>query len=72
MTDADADACSAIERRIRERTWGRMRHVHVELSGEQVVVHGQVPTYYLKQLALEAARESLGAATSLVIDIDVI
>lgn len=61
-----------IEHRIRERTWGRVRHLHVELDDERVVVRGQVPTYYLKQLALEAARETLGGAAALVIDVDVI
>jgi hypothetical protein len=68
----NAEVERAIEQRIHERTWGRVRNLQVELRDEQVVVHGCTPTYYLKQLALEAAREVLGANRRLFIDIQVI
>jgi hypothetical protein len=68
----NAEVERAIERRIHERTWGRVRNLQVELRDEQVVVHGSTPTYYLKQLALEAAREVLGANRPLFIDIHVV
>ena len=67
----DSHIAGVIERAIRERTWGRVRHLRVESRSELVVVHGSTPTYYLKQLALEAAREALAANRPLFIDIDV-
>jgi hypothetical protein len=47
----------AVERQIRNRTWGRIRRLHVEWKGNRVVVQGSAPTYYVKQLALQAVRE---------------
>ena len=71
MACNDFEIAAVIERAIRERTWGRVRHLRVELTGEAVVVHGSTPTYYLKQLALEAARSTLATTRPLIIDIDV-
>ena len=67
----DSEIASVIERAIRERTWDRVRHLRVEWTGESVVVHGSTQTYYLKQLALEAARSTLAGTRPLVIDITV-
>jgi hypothetical protein len=67
----DAELESLIERRIHARTWCRVRRLHVEADGEQVVIHGSTQTYYLKQLALEAAREVLGCARVLLVNIHV-
>jgi hypothetical protein len=49
----------AVLRRIAQRTWGRLRQVHVEVDRQRVIVRGSAPTYYLKQLALVAVQEVL-------------
>ncbi|HLJ92841.1 MAG TPA: hypothetical protein VKU02_06575 [Gemmataceae bacterium] len=46
-----------LERRILERTWGRIHQLHIERNGEQVIVQGYCPSYYVKQLALLAVQE---------------
>ncbi len=51
----------AVRRRIVQRTWGRLRHLQVEVDARHVVVRGSSPTYYLKQLALAAVQEALPA-----------
>jgi hypothetical protein len=67
----NSEIASVIERAIRERTWDRVRHLRVEWAGESVVVRGSTQTYYLKQLALEAARGTLAGTRPLIIDIAV-
>jgi hypothetical protein len=67
----DSEIASVIERAIRQRTWDRVRHLRVEWIGASVVVHGSTQTYYLKQLALEAARSTLAGTRPLIIDITV-
>jgi hypothetical protein len=67
----DSEILRAVERAIRERTWGRVSNLCVELRGELVVVCGSTQTYYLKQLALEAAREALATTRPFLIDIGV-
>lgn len=64
----------AVERRVRERTWNRVRDLGARVAGGRLVVCGRVATYYLKQLALEAARELLDPAAppELVIHIEVL
>ncbi len=49
----------AVHRRIAQRTWGRVRQLHVEVDAQRVIVRGSCPTYYLKQLALAAVQEAL-------------
>ena len=51
-----------IERRIMERTWGRIRQLRVEVYAGRVVVRGQTLWYYAKQLALSAVQEALREA----------
>jgi hypothetical protein len=60
-----------VERAIRDRTWRRVSNLCVESRGEIVVIRGSTRTYYLKQLALEAAREALATTRPFLIDIDV-
>jgi hypothetical protein len=67
----DSEILRAVERAIRERTWGRVSNLRVESRGEIVVVRGSTQTYYLKQLTLEAAREALATTRPFLIDIDV-
>jgi hypothetical protein len=46
-----------VEARIRESTHGRIRDLKVDEVRGLVVVHGNVPTYYTRQLALQGALE---------------
>jgi hypothetical protein len=68
----DSQIAGALERAIRKRTCDRVTNLQVEWRCELVVVSGSTRTYYVKQLALEAAREALGIARPLRIEIDVI
>jgi hypothetical protein len=43
----------AIERRIMQRTWGRIQALEVKVSHNQVVIRGRAPSYYVEQLALQ-------------------
>jgi hypothetical protein len=52
----------AIERRIMERTWRRVRQLRVQVNGQRVVIDGRTPCYYAKQLAIAAVLEALGEA----------
>jgi hypothetical protein len=57
-----AELGQIIERRIMERTWRQIRQLCVEVCAERVVVHGQTPRYYAKQLAILAVLEALREA----------
>ncbi len=48
-----------VRRRVAQRTWGRLRRLEVEVDDQHVVIRGNSPTYYLKQLALAAVQEAL-------------
>ena len=43
----------AIERQIRQRTWGRLQWLEVRVCHDLVIVRGLAPSYYVKQLALQ-------------------
>jgi hypothetical protein len=53
------ELASHIAQRITCRTHGRVRHVSVELEGQQVILHGDAATYYAKRAALDAASEMI-------------
>ena len=46
---------------VRLRTYDRVKNLSVSFAanGDQVLLSGQVPTYYVKQLAQHAALEAL-------------
>lgn len=44
-----------LERKIANRTAGRIRGLRVEAVGENVVLCGRTSTYYVKQLATQIA-----------------
>ncbi len=65
-------ACEeSIKRRVVQRTGGRIRLLEVETIGDRIVIRGRASSYYLKQLALRAAREVLGAAAPNQIELNV-
>lgn len=53
--DAEHLTVRQVERAVRERTDRRIRDLHVRLCGDELIVSGRAPTYYLKQLATHAA-----------------
>ena len=53
---------SQIERRILEKTAGRVRNLRIHLAGDCVVLHGCSNTYYGKQLAQHGVLEVLPEA----------
>ena len=59
-----------LERRIVQRTWGRIHRLQVERNGDQVIVRGYSPSYYVKQLALLAVQE-MGQEIPVRLDIQV-
>jgi hypothetical protein len=57
---------------VRERTGGRLRDGRITLNGDVITVPGVAPSFYVKQLALEAARATLrGLPSRLELEIDV-
>lgn len=59
MTAGTTDLADEIARAVRERTGGRLTRVRVAVAAGVVIVSGVAPSYYLKQMALEAARTAL-------------
>ena len=53
----DEALAQAIRHQIYVSTWGRIRELAVELSGDRLTIHGYSPSYYLIQRALLAVRE---------------
>ena len=54
---AAADA-GQLEARVRARLVGRVRNFRLSWRGDGLVLQGQAPTYYAKQLAQHAVLES--------------
>lgn len=69
--DDDGILERSVERRIVQHTWGRIHRLHVELSGDRLIVHGSAGSYYAKQLALEAALDSLGSTNATAVELDI-
>jgi len=61
----------AIASRIGQRTSGRLRRLRVEASAERVVVRGATSSYYIKQLALQAALEVTRSANGPQVELDI-
>ena len=60
-----------IERQIDQRTWGRIHRLRVESSEGRLVIYGHTASYHVKQLALLAAHEGLGATGPTEIDLQI-
>ena len=56
-----AKLLGTVERRIHERTLRRVQNLRVQLIDGQIVVRRSAGSYYVKLLALEAAREVLAS-----------
>jgi hypothetical protein len=61
----------AVEQKVHERTFRRVRNLRVELIHGQIVIHGSARSYYVKLLALEAARQVLASTCPLPLSVDI-
>ncbi len=48
-----------LEFHVKARTGSRLRNLHIQLSPEGVILHGQTSAFYIKQLAQHGVREVL-------------
>lgn len=62
--------CGRVERIVNLRTASRVRDLQVHVQGQDVILRGVAPTYYVKQLATHAALDEIDQFT-LTNDIDV-
>jgi hypothetical protein len=60
-----------LEQTLRRATSGRLQGLSVQCLDDQMMVRGHAPSYYVKQLAIEAAR-SLAAESRWPIVLDVV
>jgi hypothetical protein len=58
-TFTDTGLTDIVARAVHERTGGRLRDASVTATEDTIIVRGVAPTFYLKQMALEAARVAL-------------
>jgi hypothetical protein len=58
LSTPPSDALGILQQRIVLRTCDRVRQLRVERVDGRIVVHGSTPSYYVKQLVLEAIREA--------------
>ncbi len=56
---ARAELAEKIATHVRAKTGGRVRSAQVRVESSVVTVSGGAPSFHLKQLALEAARDVL-------------
>jgi hypothetical protein len=61
----------AIERQVRQRTWGRIQALEVKVSDNRVVVRGRAPSYYVEQLALQGVLDVTESAGAMRIELDI-
>ncbi len=59
-----------VERIVNLRTASRVKDLQVDVQGQDVILRGIAPTYYVKQLATHAAMDEIEQYT-LTNDIDV-
>ena len=75
MNDADAvspmEIAKQVEAQISDRTSRRVHGLKVHPSEGRISISGRVHTFHIKQLALNAAMESLGRRCRLVAHFDI-
>jgi len=59
MVAASSQLQHELEQHILQRTARRVRGLTIELGSDQVVLHGRVASYHLKQLAQEGVLDVL-------------
>jgi len=64
-----------LEKKIQQKTWGRIHSLRVDASDDQVNIRARTSSYYLKQLAIQAILETVSGAVTepvrLAVDIEV-
>jgi len=71
LETADPALSQSLERRILERTCGRVSSLCVDVQDNAIIVRGATPTYYLKQLVLQAVLESLPNSTKRPVTLEI-
>jgi hypothetical protein len=66
-----AEFADSMEREIIQRTWGRIHRLQVEVWGNRLHVYGYTPTYYVKQLAIQAVLEKQESTGGPPVDVDI-
>jgi len=61
----------AIERQVRQRTWGRIQALQVKVSNNLVVVRGRAPSYYVEQLALQGVLDLVESPGAMRIELNI-
>lgn len=61
----------AIERRVMQRTCGRIRALEVKVRHNLVIVRGRAPSYYVEQLALQGVLDLVGSAGAMRIQLNI-
>ena len=69
--DVHADLRQVVEANIISRTWGRIHRLEVEATEDRVVVRGCAPSYYVKQLAIQAVLESLSVSDAPLVEVEI-
>jgi hypothetical protein len=65
------DILTNMRSQIVKRTWGRVSQLHVERVHDRIVIHGFTPSYYVKQLVLQAALEALDGVLGVPVTLDI-
>jgi hypothetical protein len=68
---AGDDLAYRLVSQIAHRTGGQVRDLEVESSEDHIIIRGRSRTYYMKQLAQEAALDESGDRCILVNEIEV-
>jgi hypothetical protein len=61
LKSTDASLAERVERIVRLRTAARVQDLQVTVLGNEVILTGVAPTYYVKQLATHAALDEIEA-----------
>jgi hypothetical protein len=51
------DLAGMLEKQIKEKTFGRVRPLEVKMGTDKITIHGNCPSYHVKQLAIQALLE---------------
>jgi hypothetical protein len=70
-SDSHKELSRGLERLIAGRTWGRLHDLRVEIDGERVSVRGRAPSYYVKQLAIQACLQATETMPLPRLDVDI-
>ncbi|HLN32986.1 MAG TPA: hypothetical protein VK395_34975 [Gemmataceae bacterium] len=60
-----------VEQRILRSTRGRIHQLTVEAAADHLTVRAYAPSYFVKQLVIQAVMDALGQPGSVPVDLDV-